>query len=166
MGSTPLHPHTPPGLPTTRTQEERLLDLLGDLHKSFGERVRASRGARLARGQDTELFSGRAWTGRQALKLGLLDGVGEMREVMMQEHGPKTRFILCSDPPQPSLLGALFGAASDGAPGLGALLAGRAGGGGAGGAEDVAYAACRGAAAAAMDELEQRALWARFGVRV
>ncbi len=41
------------------------------------------------------LLAGRAWTGRQALKLGLIDGLGEMRGVMQREYGDKARFLLC-----------------------------------------------------------------------
>lgn len=40
-------------------------------------------------------MAGRAWTGRQALKLGLIDGLGEMRNVMQSEYGDKARFLLC-----------------------------------------------------------------------
>lgn len=39
--------------------------------------------------------AGRAWTGRQALKLGLIDGLGEMQDVMQREYGDKARFLLC-----------------------------------------------------------------------
>lgn len=41
------------------------------------------------------VHAGRAWTGRQALKLGLIDGLGEMRDVMQAEYGEKARFLLC-----------------------------------------------------------------------
>ena len=40
-------------------QEARLRDIMDDLHLSFKQRVRASRGERLT-GRDEELFSGRA----------------------------------------------------------------------------------------------------------
>ncbi len=35
------------------------------------------------------LPSGRAWTGRQALKLGLIDGIGDLKTVMRQQYGDK-----------------------------------------------------------------------------
>ena len=45
-------------LAATLPQEARLRELMADLHESFKERVRGSRGERLAAGQDGELFSG------------------------------------------------------------------------------------------------------------
>ena len=42
-------------------QEARLRELMADLHESFKERVRESRGGRLT-GSDEELFSG-GWVG-------------------------------------------------------------------------------------------------------
>lgn len=35
--------------------------------------------------------AGRAWTGRQALKLGLVDGLGDMRSIMQEQYGDKAR---------------------------------------------------------------------------
>lgn len=39
-------------------QEARLRDIMDDLHDAFKDRVRSSRGERLAAGKDGELFSG------------------------------------------------------------------------------------------------------------
>ena len=39
--------------------------------------------------------AGRAWTGTQALDLGLVDGLGDMRSVLQQQFGEKARFLLC-----------------------------------------------------------------------
>lgn len=174
-----------PFLPVQPDQEARLRDIMDDLHQAFKERVRGSRGERLAAGRDDELFSGRAWTGRQALKLGLVDGLGDMRSVMQEQFGEKARFLLCSEAPQPSIrdvfgLGSLLGGGSagggqlvgsSGSDGGGGRLQGvmhrlaAAAGGGAVG-EEAAYAACRSAIEAALDEAEQRAHWERFRVHV
>jgi ClpP class serine protease len=75
---------------------------MDDMHASFKAVVRAARGDRL-RGPDAELFSGRAWTGRQAAALGLVDGVGSLAGVMRSELGDGVRFLHCSDPSQPGL---------------------------------------------------------------
>lgn len=48
----------PPPCRRPPAQEARLRDLMGDLHECFKERVRVSRGDRLAVGRDEELFSG------------------------------------------------------------------------------------------------------------
>ncbi|KAL4443453.1 hypothetical protein ABPG75_011190 [Micractinium tetrahymenae] len=172
-----------PFLPVTPEQEARLRDLMDDLHDSFKERVRSSRGERLAAGKDDQLFSGRAWTGRQALKLGLVDGLGDMRSVMQAQFGEKARFLLCSEPPQPSIrdlfgLGSLLhGSSSTSCSAAGLAQGGGDGGSGGGGAaqrlfgqpasgggEEAYYVAARSAVQAAMDEAEERALWGRFKV--
>lgn len=170
-----------PFLPVQPEAEARLRDIMDDLHDSFKDRVRGSRGDRLAEGKDSELFSGRAWTGRQAVKLGLIDGLGDMRSVMQQQFGDKARFLLCSEQPQPSVrdlfgLGSLLpGSACGGAYSSGSGGSDeRAGGGGAvqrlvgqlaTGGEEAYYTAARSTMEAAMDEAEQRAMWGRFKVQ-
>ena len=61
-----------------------------DIHDVFIEWVRARRGARIAEGGEA-LFSGEVWTGRQAVALGLADGVGEMRQVLRERFGERLR---------------------------------------------------------------------------
>ena len=70
---------------------ERLKHLQGEIHESFKSHVRDSRGERLKAGEDA-LFDGDIWTGRQAAELGLIDGLGEMRQVLRDRFGDKTRF--------------------------------------------------------------------------
>ena len=53
----------------------RLHALLEDTHEEFRAWVRARRGDRL-RAPDDELFSGRFWTGRRAVELGVADRLG------------------------------------------------------------------------------------------
>lgn len=57
-----------------------------DIHESFQSLVRTARGERL-KGKETELFSGEVWTGKQALDLGLVDGIGDLRAVMRERYG-------------------------------------------------------------------------------
>ena len=54
---------------------ERLGVLLDDIHAEFRAWVRARRGDRLKAPEET-LFTGRFWTGRRALELGLADRLG------------------------------------------------------------------------------------------
>ncbi|WP_019813564.1 S49 family peptidase [Saccharomonospora saliphila] len=54
------------------------------LHDMFVEWVRQRRGARLA--EDDQLFSGDVWLGPRAAELGLVDGVGTLREVVSQRY--------------------------------------------------------------------------------
>ena len=41
---------------------------------------------------EKELFTGAFWTGRRALDLGLIDGLGELTEVMQERYGDKVKF--------------------------------------------------------------------------
>ncbi len=66
----------------------RLKDIQQDLHESFQALVRERRGERL-KGGDKALFSGEFWTGREAVELGLIDGIGELRQVMRARYGDK-----------------------------------------------------------------------------
>jgi signal peptide peptidase SppA len=69
---------------------QRLKALQQDVHDSFKELVRARRGSRLT-ADDATLFNGDVWTGRTALKLGLVDGVGEVRGVLRERFGENVR---------------------------------------------------------------------------
>lgn len=69
---------------------ERLLSLQRDMHDSFKALVRDRRGAKL-KGDDATLFEGDIWTGRRALELGLIDGLGDLRAVMRARYGDKVR---------------------------------------------------------------------------
>ena len=41
---------------------------------------------------EKELFTGAFWTGRRALDLGLIDGLGELSEVMQERYGDNVKF--------------------------------------------------------------------------
>lgn len=66
----------------------RLKDLQGDVHESFIALVKERRGKRLKR-PDGELFDGAFWSGRKALELGLIDGLGDLRSRMREMLGDK-----------------------------------------------------------------------------
>ncbi len=66
----------------------RLKGIQKDLHESFQALVRERRGDRL-KGGDKVLYSGEFWTGRKALDLGLVDGIGELRQVLRARYGDK-----------------------------------------------------------------------------
>src|SRR5713101_3472451 len=68
---------------------ERLTALQRDMHESFKDLVRMRRSAKL-KAEESVLFSGEVFTGRRALELGLIDGIGDLRGVMRQ------RFALLS----------------------------------------------------------------------
>lgn len=70
----------------------RLEDLLGKLHDEFKAWVRARRGDRLKAPEET-LFTGRFWTGREAVALGLVDALGDAEGEAKRRFGEKVRII-------------------------------------------------------------------------
>ena len=64
----------------TRPEEQGYLQVMLDtIHQQFIRAVKAGRGNRLS--EDSEVFSGRVWTGEHAISIGLADGFGSVREV-------------------------------------------------------------------------------------
>ena len=70
---------------------DRLRELHADIFETFRDYVRDRRGDRLLAADET-LFSGDIWTGRQAVEVGLVDGLAEMRSEMRRRFGEKVRF--------------------------------------------------------------------------
>jgi serine protease SohB len=136
-----------PFLPENSDDVARLKKLQREIHDDFITLVKSSRGDKLKAADDT-LFTGEYWTGRRALELGLVDGIGDLRSTLRQRFGDKVVMPLVSA--ERGFLGRrLFGAGSE------ALLAGglaQAGFAPASLADDMISA------------LEARAIWARFGL--
>jgi signal peptide peptidase SppA len=72
---------------------ERLEAIQRDVHDAFKALVRARRGKRLKAPEET-LFSGEFWSGRQALQMGLIDGIGDLRTVMRERFGDRVQLRL------------------------------------------------------------------------
>lgn len=113
---------------------KHLKSVLSALHDNFKELVRQRRGDKL-KGPEKEIFSGSFWTARQALEFGLIDGIGDLRTVMRERFGDKTRFRVYGAP-RP-------------------LLRRRLG---------FAGAAPEAWVAQGLSALEERSVWARFGL--
>jgi signal peptide peptidase SppA len=79
-----------PFLPEDPRDVERLAGLQRDLHDGFKALVRARRGSRL-KAEDDITMSGDIFTGRRALALGLIDGIGDMRGVLRARFGEAVR---------------------------------------------------------------------------
>jgi serine protease SohB len=86
----------------------RLRRLQDDIHADFKSWVRERRGAKL-KADDATLFEGEFWTGRRALELGLVDGIGHMRDVLRARYGAKVRTPLVGERRGFSPLRRLFG---------------------------------------------------------
>jgi ClpP class serine protease len=50
-----------------------------------------SRRAGKLKATDDELFTGEFWSGRRGLELGLVDGIGDLRETLRTRYGEKVR---------------------------------------------------------------------------
>ncbi|WP_119272009.1 S49 family peptidase [Taklimakanibacter deserti] len=96
---------------------ERLKSLQRDVHEDFKALVRSRRNGKL-RGEEAELFSGAFWSGRQALALGLIDGIGHLRDIMRARFGEKTEFKVIAKPQGWGLRRLGFGMEADPVSGL------------------------------------------------
>ncbi len=123
---------------------KRLAALQKDIHDSFKALVRERRGERL-KGGARKIFSGDIWSGRQALELGLIDGIGDLRSVMRERFGENVKFRLVGG--ERRFLRRLLGRSS-------ALTAAR----------PLALTAPAGWADELIAAVEERALWSRFGL--
>ncbi len=130
-----------PFLPEKPEDVERLKAVQREIHEDFIALVKESRGERLT-GQEKDLFSGEYWTGRKALELGLIDGIGDLRTTLRERFGETVATPLIA--PERSLLGRVRSGVDAG--GLDELLR-RA---------DLA--------GEVVSALEARALWARYGL--
>lgn len=80
-----------PFRPETSEDVERLNRLLGPIHQAFKDQIRSRRGAKLP--ADRDLFTGEIWTGKQAVELGLADGLAHLVPKMRQLYGSDARFL-------------------------------------------------------------------------
>lgn len=68
----------------------RLKELQLDVHGTFIDVVKSRRAAKL-KGEESELFSGAFWSGKEAAERGLIDGISDIRSKMRELHGDKVR---------------------------------------------------------------------------
>ncbi len=80
-----------PFVPAKQEDIDRLKALQAEIHANFIAWVRDRRGTRLA-GDDATLFEGAFWTGAQAKQLGLIDALGDARSDLRRRFGDKVRF--------------------------------------------------------------------------
>jgi signal peptide peptidase SppA len=130
-----------PFLPEKPEDVERLKALQLEVHETFIDIVKERRAARL--NDDPDLFTGLFWTARRGIELGLVDALGDMRGILRERFGPKTRLQLITQPR--GFLGrrlGIFGSSASPS------------------AADFAGAAFEGL----IDAVESRSLWNRFGL--
>src|ERR1700761_8890054 len=131
-----------PFLPENPDDVARLKSIQREIHTIFISLVKDSRGARL-KGPDDELFTGEYWAGESSVKLGLADGIGDLRSTLRARYGEKVKTPVIA--PASGMLSGLLGRRSPGASALGVLD-------GFSGLPDELISA-----------LETRAIWSRYG---
>ncbi|AYG61307.1 S49 family peptidase [Rhizobium jaguaris] len=127
-----------PFQPEKEKDIEYLKSLQLEIHKVFIDMVRERRAGKLA--ADEDVFSGLFWTGGRGLELGLIDGLGDMRQELRKRFGDKVKLELVTTPRS------LFGRR---APGISLSSMDSIGAGLASGLAEVA---------------EEKALWGRYGL--
>ena len=68
---------------------KRLKNIQLELHADFIKVVETSRGSKLKDPEKNNIFTGEFWTGKTALKLGLIDGIGNADQVLKEKFGEK-----------------------------------------------------------------------------
>jgi signal peptide peptidase SppA len=124
-----------PFQPEDADDVKRLKAAQKEIHALFISLVKERRGKKL-KAPDKTLFSGEFWTGADAEKLGLVDGIGELRGTLRSKYGKNVAIKLISPPS--GWLGRKM-------PGIGQELA-------------------PGWAGSLISAMEARSLWARYGL--
>jgi protease-4 len=75
-----------PFLPSRPDEVARLQEMLDAIHTHFIDAVMDGRGDRLDVSQ-TQIFSGLIWTGDEAQSIGLVDGIGDIRDLARERIG-------------------------------------------------------------------------------
>src|SRR5260221_6268585 len=86
-----------PFSPEKAEDVKRLKALQQDIHAMFMGLVKKSRGKKL-KGPEKTLFSGEFWVGEQALRYGLVDRLGDLRNVLRERYGKKVVTVLIAPP--------------------------------------------------------------------
>jgi signal peptide peptidase SppA len=131
-----------PFRPENPEEISRLKRIQEIVHQDFIALVKERRGSKISAAGDS-LFTGEFWSGRQALELGLIDGIMDIRTKMRSLYGEDARLKLISTER------GLFRRK----PGVGVSVSGL----------ELGVSLGKGLADDLISALEERALWARFG---
>lgn len=73
-----------PFLPQNPEDIAKIQQVISEVHQNFAQAVLAGRKGKL-QGDPNALFTGDFWSGQTALKLGLVDGLGNLNQVLLKE---------------------------------------------------------------------------------
>ena len=141
-----------PFQPVREEDVAHLKTILDDMHECFKGMVVDRRGKRVETDHD-DTFTGRYWTANGARERGLIDGTGNLSEILKARYGKDVNLVKCS-PQSSSLLSRLTGSRAGSRAGQAQNAPSHSGGLSGGSLIDPA---------ALLDSMEERALWSRFG---
>jgi signal peptide peptidase SppA len=81
-----------PFSPEKKEDVKHLKKVQGVIHENFKNWVRERRGGKL-KAKEEEAFSGAWWSGGLAVEMGLIDGIGNLHDLMHERHGEDVRLI-------------------------------------------------------------------------
>ncbi len=128
-----------PFRPESAEDVRRLRAIQENIHEAFIALVKERRGGKL-KGQESALFSGEYWDGKQAVELGLADGIDDLRNFLRRRYGEKVRMPLIAER-------SWFGRKTPGV-----------------GMSHMEHMLSMDLAESAVSALEARAIWARYGL--
>ena len=85
-----------PFSPEKPAHVKHLKNLQSEMHEEFKAMVRERRAGKL-KAEDKELFSGAFWTGQTAMAMGLIDGLGDLRQVMREVYGENVKLRIIDE---------------------------------------------------------------------
>ncbi len=129
--------------PEKQEDVDRILNIQQDVHESFINMVKSRRGDKIAEAGDM-LFTGEFWSGNQALELGLIDGISDLRTKMREVYGENVKLKVISQ--SKGLFGRMRFGSSLPATGF-----------------DLSSLGGKGLADEMISAIEERAIWARYG---
>ena len=71
---------------------KKLKSIQTEIFKNFKDIVLKSRIKKINK-QNKNIFSGSFWTGKEAIKFGLVDGIGDLKTIMEKKFGEKLRYV-------------------------------------------------------------------------
>ena len=124
-----------PFMPEKKEDIKRLKQIQKEIHDVFINLVKNSRGKKI-KSKNNDVFSGQFWTAEQAIKLGLIDEIGELKPKLRKMYGQKIKFKHIT--PKKGFFGGRQGIS----------------------ANSIAHNVTNGV----VNSLEEKALWARLGL--
>ena len=80
-----------PFKPEKKEDIKRLKNIQEQIHENFINYVKSRRGKKILKSKENEIFSGLFWVGQKSIDLGLVDGIGNINQILKQKFGDKAK---------------------------------------------------------------------------